>query len=191
MRKSLFLLIILAISASPAVADLMPQGPAMVSNSWIQDFSINDTWQFFFWELPGTFDALTIEMADGILEIPAMTNMSTAMSIVPSATYDVLAFGNDVRTLDFTLNFEGDMADPVSFDLTTWDRIGGQYWQSGWAEATWDDGWSIWDRSAWLDAESPAVDLGAIGASVTPVPSAVLLGVLGLSVAGVKLRKYA
>jgi len=47
-------------------------------------------------------------------------------------------------------------------------------------------------RGSWFTAGAPTnVTGGSIDASVVPVPAALLLGMLGLSVAGIKLRRFA
>lgn len=43
---------------------------------------------------------------------------------------------------------------------------------------------------SWFSAAGYTTDSGSVDASVVPVPAAVLLGILGLGVAGLKLRKY-
>jgi len=43
----------------------------------------------------------------------------------------------------------------------------------------------------WFTAGAYTTDSGSVDASVVPIPGAILLGVLGLGVASVKLRKYA
>jgi hypothetical protein len=43
----------------------------------------------------------------------------------------------------------------------------------------------------WFSTGGYTTDAGSVDASVVPVPGAVLLGMIGLSVAGVKLRKHA
>ncbi|NLZ06758.1 MAG: hypothetical protein GXY19_16455 [Phycisphaerae bacterium] len=184
---------LIALTAGSASADLMAVGAAEVSNSWTQQFNVNDTWMFFSAETSwaDNFDAMTINMTQGELEDPALTDASPAFSTIDytNADYDVVAYGWNMQDVDFTLHFEGFMNDPVAFDLKVYDFSGGPfggggYYASGWATASWNGtDWTIVDNSMWLDQCGDPIGLQV------PVPGAVLLGMLGLSVAGARLRK--
>jgi len=182
---------LIALTAGSASADLMAVGAAEVSNSWTQQFNVNDTWVYGSYEGSNyeNFDAMTINMTDGELEDPALTDASPAFDSIDydDANYDVVAYGWNRQDVDFTLHFEGFMNDSVAFDLIVWDFTGGYYGYyraSGWATATWNGtAWTIVDNSMWLD------QCGAPIGPQVPVPGAVLLGMLGLSVAGARLRK--
>ena len=199
MKKVVFLLAVLTLSATSAIADLAAVGPAEISNSWTQDFTLSDTWQIGSIESDwDTFDAMSLSMVTGVLEVPGMTNAEEFSSINQSGTGYLEAYGSNVQNVEFTLNFEGYMDDAVAFDVLVYDLD--RHWEGGlfsghWvytyeavgsANAAWDGtGWTIVDTSAWMTAEGlPTGDLSPV-----PVPAAALLGVLGLGVAGAKLRK--
>jgi len=189
MRKLILISVLTICMVGVAQADLVAVGPAVLSNSWTQDFTVSDAWNFFGTDVTwfDNFDAMTIDMTQGSLEVPGMTNVSPSMSTTSNGPDLVTAFGNNVQNVNFTLNFMGSITAPVSFDLKVYDKSGRKYNESGWATAIWSSSsWSIVDNSAFLNQNGNPVDLNPV-----PVPGAVLLGILGLSAAGMKLRKFA
>ncbi|MHC4166735.1 MAG: hypothetical protein ACYSWQ_07245 [Planctomycetota bacterium] len=192
-KKYITLSIVLVLLACGSVsADLVAVGAPQAGNSWTQDFTVSDSWVFD-WTAWNHFDALSINTTATLLN-PATTIGS--MTVGAHASHDVWATAKNVQSVPFSLHFGGAVTDPLAFDLTVYDwgkkwrgKKGGWvrgYYASGSATASWDGAsWSIVDTSALLYPNGdPQIDS-------VPVPGAVLLGVIGLGVVGMKLRKCA
>jgi len=177
------LLVVLVVGTDRVVADLVPVGGPVESDSWYQAFTLKDTGTG-----PRGFDRLVITMIEGSLEVPGMTDLSEPMVFGSNGPTSAAATGDDIgmeSPVYFRLYFEGSMWESAKFGLVTsdWDAGLSQYVESSWEEATWSGTaleWSIVDRSAELHAKGVPV----------PIPAAVLIGVLGLGAAGLKLRKF-
>jgi hypothetical protein len=79
--------------------------------------------------------------------------------------------------LTWSIKFAGAKSNPLVFDFVAFN-----------GETLLERTRASWSGSGWSFATSP---LTFTRAQFVPIPGAVLLGMLGLSVAGVKLRKFA
>ena len=95
----------------------------------------------------------------------------------------VYVYFNDKNSVWHELGTIGDGDNPFPLNPTWLDDVAvyGRLYLTVQNAPPWDDWW--WD-TAMINTSTLEVD-------VVPVPGAVLLGILGLSVAGVKLRKFA
>lgn len=193
MKRIMCLLGVLAVCATPVGADLTAVGPPVAVGSWAQQFNLEDTLssqdELFNW----TFNLFTINMTTGTLADPPLMGMDPSMDLVSGwSSISASAFGaTGVHSLDFTAHFADAIADPVGFDLTLYDWLGGDdFTPTGSASAAWNGAsWVIDDTSADLKTIGTIVNIPGVAPSVSPLPGAVLLGVLGLCTAGLKLRR--
>ncbi len=165
----------------PAVADLSSVGDAVEGDSWTQVF---DHW----W--PGKqFDLTAIRMMSS-----GDTFESIAVSSINKAGWAVLyetpgdgaptlaSFGGTTISgnypgVRFTAHFAGNKSNSLVFDIASFDGntlVGVD--KASWNGSKWSFAAGTWSPTR---------------AEVVPVPAAVLLGFLGLSAAGIKLRKFA
>jgi hypothetical protein len=155
-------LAVLCLSAVPARAEL-----------WLR-FQVDETAMAY---AAATQAATITEIADSVLK----------GSLFDSAVKVDSALLNDAASFDFpmSLDFAQLGADGAGNTLTlnNWDS-----WDAG-------DLVSLHFVTAGMNLDTFFGDSraagGAVDLSVVPVPTTVLLGILGLGVAGVKLRKYA
>ncbi len=179
MKRLVLVAAICMLAAVPATADLMMtyDGP-YEGFSWYTNVSASGI---------GSYDTVAVRIASGsdVFESPAIRNISNASwsMLLDGATLASFE-GPAVSSLGWQLYFLGDlpMATPMELDwaffrnqtLTAWT-----HWNVR-ANGTLES-WSLKPSNGWQPEYS----------EVVPVPGAVLLGVLGLSVAGVRLRRHA
>lgn len=189
--KRIFMVSILAlvVFSGSVMADLAAVGGQFKAHSWWQEFEI--TRDLFGVTVP--FDRLEIDHLTGQTLAPPyifdlVPDPAQPLAVSTSPTLAQVT-GNDIRTLDFKLEFSDTIPQPVGFKATLFDYrkkylVTGPlgYWESGWATASWNG--EQWNIHCELLA-----DLDPVGPPM-PVPAAVALGMLGLSVAGLKLRRY-
>lgn len=166
--------------------------PAPTTETWVQCFTLTDIPTKK--ETDSTFDELEITMTGGKELGPAgLFSQNPAGSLVLSKNGPghVLGTGTDVGTLEFKLQFVGPLPDPADhhkatqFDFAVYDRNGTTFTKSGHGEAFYRDG-------AWtINTADGSVSLTPCGDPVVPLPGAVVLGLLGLSAARLKLRRFA
>jgi len=175
MKRIMFIVVMCAFAAVPAFADLTPIDAPMEGGSWSQGF--NETGV-------GSFDLVAVQMVSPGDSFEHWTHSSfstggwstvyenpSALPILATAT------GPGVTSLTWYIKFAGPSSNPLVFDFVAFR--GDVRLES--AHASWSgSGWTITGGS-WNPTR----------AELVPVPAAVLLGMLGLSLAGVKLRKFA
>jgi hypothetical protein len=106
-------------------------------------------------------------------------NVSGTWSKLGSAGAFFGTLGNVTFTSQVNNTFDGDSGDAVSMIFNS-----PQPWSGGITEIT--------SSGTWFTLQSAyRTNGGSIDATVVPVPAAVLLGILGMSVAGLRLRKFA
>jgi hypothetical protein len=181
-----FAVIALVAFAAPARADLaltVVDSPTS-GGSWWQSFAITG----------GTFDRVTVGGVTPDSQRPwnvenVVRNPAGSLDILSTGGSGLLDFadirGTDMASLAFDMHFADTYEDSwVSFNITIWDYTKvfrkWLYLPTGTSEAVWKNGeWSVCDF---------CMDLDPVGAPL-PMPGAVLLGLLGLVVAGRKLRQ--
>jgi hypothetical protein len=176
MRKLIFFTIICAFVSVPASADLISIGDPVEGNSWSQGF--NETGV-------GNFDLVAVRMVSAGDSFEHWTHSGFSNGSWstyyenPSGLYPTLATatGNAVTSLTWSIKFAGAKSNPLVFDFVAFN-----------GETLLERTRASWSGSGWSFATSP---LTFTRAQFVPIPGAVLLGMLGLSVAGVKLRKFA
>jgi hypothetical protein len=179
MQKVVFVVLLCALGAGPVMADLtMTYDGPYLTNSWYSNVSASGV---------GPYDTVAVRIASGsdVFESPAIRNISNpAWSMVLDGPTLASFAGPDVSNMSWRLYFAGDlpMATPLELDWALFNDKQLTAW-THWLVGT--DGvlqqWWLNPSNGWQPEYS----------SVVPVPGAVLLGLLGLSVAGVKLRKRA
>ena len=196
MRKLILVLVLTLCMAGAARADLYLEvvGDPTMSDSWFQRFNLNDIGG----NEPKGFDQLMIRMVPGTGDFEVSDAMSDLVYSDPAHPLNftsngtsnlVQATGDNVAQLEFDLNFQGVPEMDVSFNLETFDSVGGAYVSSGhvWGAILGKNPGGQWK---W-DIAPVSVVLNDLGKPVfVPIPAAVLIGMLGLGVAGLKLRKY-
>jgi hypothetical protein len=166
------LAILLAAACMPALADLVPVGPPEQGGSWQQCFSESGV---------GAFDLVGVQIASAgdFFKSPAQLDFNEASwSVLLDGTVMASAWGDSVGSLEWDIHFSGDVANPLTFDYVVFSgnelvsaaraEWGGSL-RTGWTVTPFPGGYGAF----WLP--SPA-DLGV----PIPVPSAVLLGAVGL-----------
>ena len=115
---------------------------------------------------PGNSYVVTFDMAGNPDNVPTIKTM------------DVLAIGSTTQSQSFTFNITGHTRQNMGWTAEHWTFVANA------ANTTLQFMSTVTgSNNAW----GPALD----NVSVVPVPGAVLLGILGLSAVGVKLRKFA
>jgi len=186
MKRIIFITVLCAFVAVPAFADLTPIGDLLVGESWGQRF----------YENVGTFDLMAVRMVYGSpFESPAFRHFSdTSWGMMyennPGPGNPVTmasAGGNPTNYLEYDwLWCEPPV--PMAFDYVVFSgenillaqRILGPSWDC----STWYFQGPTLKNAFWLPTRNEVL-------GIVPAPAAVLLGMLGLSVAGLKLRKSA
>jgi len=165
-----------AFVAAPTFADLTPIGDPIEGDSWTARFQ-EDGW---YGGVHYNLDLLAVRVVyGGPLELPAYSNFSVSGWHLeyenPSLTL-ASASGPSVGYLQWDFKFSGSSSQPLLLDYAAF--VGNT--RVGTGGLQWGPGWS-YPSTSWVPTR----------ADVVPVPAAVLLGILGFCVAGVKLRKFA
>jgi len=195
MRRILLSAAVCALMSAPAFADLYLEayGEPASYGSWSQQFQLKDTAHDLI--NPG-FDQFQLTMVSGFgnLESPWMSIVSGAPAdfAFNGDAAGITATGTDVASsapLWFDLYFTGAVDQVVAFNLSVYDLVGGSPTLSGTVGAIWQP--NAGGQWKWT-TEQESVVLNPHGEPVfVPIPAAVLLGMLGLTAAGLKLRRFA
>jgi hypothetical protein len=182
--------IALTVFAVPVSADfrLSDIGTPVEGNSWTQRFSITDTG-----DDGDTFDymAVTILATGGSttgFEDPAIATIDpvspfTESLVTTPTTID--GIGENIGTLVFDLHFDGDAAGSSALlHIALFDKE--YFGPDDWSWSTGVDVKAKWTGTQWLLGVGDSGDFNPIA---VPVPAGVMLGMLGLSAAGWRLRK--
>ena len=180
-----------AFVAAPALADLVPIGEPVEGGSWEQRF----------YEDLGTYNMVAVKMITSLdsfehtLIKASLSNFdNTGWSLlyengpkyptIASAQGPLAGNGPIQGWLYFDIQFAGSKSgNPLTFEFASYKN---SVLNSA-ATCTWTPGsWAIINYGA-----SPPSSFSLKYYEVVPVPAAVLLGILGFCVAGVKLRKFA
>lgn len=181
MKKLIFFIVICAFVSSPAMAGL-----------FVEDYSEGNSWRAGAFITENTTDhiQMTISVADGF-ETPALTPYGGGLSVW-SETYNdgttVIWDTTTANTPGFYIWFD-DALKTQTFTVYIQTYLDGQL-------NPLDDNWLTFSNTRLVGIGGPPSGwdpgyLDPIALAVVPVPGAVLLGVLGLSAAGLKLRKFA
>ena len=162
---------LLLLTAGSAFADLTPIGGPVEGGSWAQRFEITGV---------GNFDLVAVTMTSpgDAFESPTHSefdNDDWALLVEsPSGTpLFASAGGPTVDYLDWRIGFSAEDDNPLEFDLTAFNSLGvAGSWHVSWdgTGETGDDGWTI---------------------TPIPAPAALLLGAIGLGLAGWLKRRVA
>jgi hypothetical protein len=180
--------------SAPAFADLYLEayGEPASYGSWSQLFQLKDTA-----DDPHGFDKLELEMVSGLgnLESPWMSIVSGAPAdfTFSGSASAITAMGTDTASSEplwFDLYFAGAVDQKVAFNLSVYDLAGGSPTLSGTVGAIWQP--NAGGQWKWTTKPQESVVLNPHGEPVfVPIPAAVLLGMIGLTAAGLKLRRFA
>jgi hypothetical protein len=175
-KRIAFIAVLCAFVAVPAFADLSPIGDPVEVGSWARRFQ-EDGW----YGVHYNFDLLAVRVVWGPpLGHDAYSSFSVSgwdqVYENPAGTL-ASAGGPAVGYLQWNFLFSGSMLTPFRLDYAAFagDMLIGT-------------GGIQWSGTAFT---YPSTNWAPTRAEVAPVPAAVLLGMLGLSVAGLKLRKFA
>jgi hypothetical protein len=185
-RLLMMLCVTLAVlaGANAAFADMVPIGDPVECNSWKQRF----------YEDAGTYDMVCMKMiTDGdAFEHAALSNFNQSgwsLLYENSTPYPTIASASGplagVPDLYFDIKFKGSKSgNPFTFEFASFkDGV-----LNNGATCTWRPGsWAITNHGT----KVPEGFLTQCECVAVPVPGAVLLGLLGLTAAGIKLRKFA
>jgi len=178
MKRIVFIAVMCAFVAAPAFADLFTAiGEPGEGGSWLQGFNESGV---------GNFDLVAVNMVTAGDSFENQTHSGFNVSgwsllyqnnggLNPTLAS---ASGPGVSSLTWNIKFAGDQSNQFAFDFVAFKSGEDKIAES--AHAVWNGGWTI-TTGTWTPTR----------AEVVPVPAAVLLGILGLSVAGIKLRKFA
>ena len=181
-KRLILIAVMCAFVAAPALADLTPIGDFVEGASWTQAFDEGNP-------SIGPFDLVAVKMTSlgDTFETQTHFNFSNAgwalayENTPPSPTL-ASASGTSVNYLAWSIKFAGASSNPLVFDYVAFN--GNTIANT--AHAVWGPGWSITNYGT-----KPSPYWNPTRAEVVPVPAAVLLGMLGFCVAGLKLRKLA
>jgi len=163
--------------ANGALADLYAVGEPTEGGSWTQQFNESGVGSYDLVAVrmtspsPDSFESLTFRSF-------TQSGWSTVYEELDASGNLVLATatGSDVTNMNFNIWFAGAKTNPLAFDFVAFN--GDTRLES--VHAVWNGGgWTI-GASSWAPER----------AELVPVPAAVLLGLLGMGVAGLKLRKF-
>jgi hypothetical protein len=172
-KRIIFIAVMCAFVAAPTFADFTPVGDPVEGESWTQQF---------YSEAPAMDHFQMKMLAPDVLNVPTFTWFGVAgwSEIYNDGEIAIAEGPRVVGRLYFNLTFEDPQSNAFTFLLQGYDGQKLNSIDDNWIR--WAPGWQIGVPSGW----NP--DPGRI---VVPVPAAVLLGILGFCVAGVKLRKFA
>jgi hypothetical protein len=183
LKKLIFTIIICVFMSAPAFADFIGIGDPVEGGSWKQAFIESGV---------GSFDLVAVQMVSAGDTFEHWTHSgfnragwSTSTVYENDLMYPTLATatGSVQTSLTWNIKFAGTKSNPLVFDFVAFH--GDTLKET--ARATWSgSGWSFATTGNFLWRPTKADLL----APVVPVPGAVLLGLLGLSAAGIKLRKF-
>jgi hypothetical protein len=166
---------LILLAANAAFADLTPIGDPVGGNSWSQRFQESGA---------GYYDLMAVRMTSS-----GDTFESATFSNFNPGTWSLLyendggtptlasASGPSVNWAQFDIKFAGDSSNQLAFDFVAFKTGSDTIAES--VHAAWNNGWTI-TAGTWNPTR----------AQVVPLPAAVLLGMLGMGVAGLKLRKF-
>jgi hypothetical protein len=166
-------------AASGVYADLSTFGLPGSGGSWSQRFQEDSI---------GSFDLVAVKMFTAGDTFETVTH--SAFSVGGWSTiyendgqYPTLATaaGSDTTLMQWNIKFAGNTSNTFTFYYVA---FGGEDLLNA-ATATWNNGWTITNYAGGVGAAWTPTR-----AEVVPTPVAVVLGMLGLGVAGLKLRKY-
>jgi hypothetical protein len=180
--KILVLVGVVVLATLPARADLVPVGDPVETGSWSQQF---------YEDVPSAypFDLVAVNMtsAGDYFLSPAQSaftqsNWKTVYEYPGSNVTLASAAGpNAVNWLYWNINFAGAKTDPLAFDFVAF-RSGSETIVDA-AHAVWSgSGWSF-SATTWKPARSEV--------NPVPVPAALVLGAIGLGLAGWLKRRVA
>jgi len=181
MKRIILITVMCAFAASPAMADPIGSSSIVEGSSWSETGYYENGW---YYGNHYTFNRVVMQMdsTGDTFEHPAISNMSTGWTLQyendPLYPTTVSAGGPPLHDLNYWWTFAGGKSNSLSF---TWTLLNNN---TVLASEKCD-----WTGSSWNFSEiPPRADAAFVP---VPVPAAVLLGMLGLSVAGLKLRKFA
>jgi hypothetical protein len=157
------LALVLATACVPALADLVPVGPPEEGGSWEQRFSESGS---------GDFDLLAVQIASAgdFLKSPAHNDFSdSGWSLAIDGTLTAWAWGDNVDSLEWDVHFAGEISDPLTFDYVVFSD--GEIVNAARA---------AWGARGWTITPFPGGEGAFWLPNPIPVPSAVLLGAVGL-----------
>jgi hypothetical protein len=178
MKRMMFASVMCAFVAVPAFADLGVIGDPVEGGSWSQGFYETGV---------GLFDLVAVQMVSAGDSFEHFTHSSFSVggwsTIYENAPLNptlASAKGSAVTYLSWSIKFAGLKSNPLVFDFVAFS-----------GETLLERTRASWSGSGWSFSSSPPDRWNPTRAEVVPVPAAVLLGMLGLSIAGLKLRKFA
>lgn len=187
MRKSLIGVsagLVLLVVVNGAFADLVPVGDPFAAASWAQTFAF--TGYDSVAEEPYSVNLLAVKMlsAGDTFQSAVFMDFTTAgwspLSLVPESWGNTptlgVASGPSQQVINFALHFPDPVTNSFTFGFVAFAGDALRYAVDySWNGSTWSVGKGTWEPTR---------------ASLTPVPGAVILGMLGMGVAGLKLRKH-
>jgi len=179
MRKSVVLLAVLTLLlvTSAALAYLTDVGPLVEGGSWSQAFNESGVGPFDFMAVKMTSAGDTFE--HWTFNSFSQGTWSTAGVDENASPYPTLATATgtaDVTNMNFNIRFAGVSSNPLEFDFVAFHE-----------ETLLETAHIKWTGGGWVIT---AGSWRPTRAALVPVPAAVLLGMLGMGVAGMKLRKF-
>ncbi len=178
------LLLVLAAPAWACRMELSLIGDPYLSNSWSQEFEYyNDNWSYDTIELFLNMSSSDHFENDGFRDF---TDSSWSGSLLNEGNKYALASGDYPYSLYYTVDFAGDMSDPLSLDMIVW--LGGV---SGtlvsFHQLSWDGSeWSVFSTRG----ATSGIDSESYEAARIPEPSTMLLLGAGLIGVGFLRRKF-